>query len=173
MLRRAASGHIPATQLSKLAAASRIALAVIRGWPEAPSSPLQGSGPLLAGGGFWVCPVLPGWGAGGAVWPPFENAPVKRLSRKFSGPPPDDCAWASPESSKAAASAAVRQFAIRPVRSAMVRSYQSMIRKSGHRFSLATNAERVCAEIMLKQEDRADDDSKKSHRALMQPRRLE
>jgi hypothetical protein len=30
-----------------------------------------------------------------------------------------------------------------------------MIRKSGHRFSLATNAERVCAEIMLKQKDRA------------------
>lgn len=27
-----------------------------------------------------------------------------------------------------------------------------MIRKSGHRFSLATNAERVCAEIMLKEE---------------------
>jgi len=26
----------------------------------------------------------------------------------------------------------------------------SMIRKSGFRFSLATNAERVCAEIMLK-----------------------
>jgi hypothetical protein len=26
-----------------------------------------------------------------------------------------------------------------------------MIRKSGHRFSLATNAERVCAEIMLEQ----------------------
>jgi hypothetical protein len=25
-----------------------------------------------------------------------------------------------------------------------------MIRKSGHRFSLATNAERVCAENMLK-----------------------
>jgi hypothetical protein len=30
----------------------------------------------------------------------------------------------------------------------------SMIRKSGHRFSLATNAERVCAAIMLKQKDR-------------------
>src|ERR1700712_3779284 len=30
-----------------------------------------------------------------------------------------------------------------------------MIRKSGHRFSLATNTERVCAEIMLKQKDRA------------------
>jgi hypothetical protein len=28
-----------------------------------------------------------------------------------------------------------------------------MIRKSGSRFSLATNAERVCAEIMLKQID--------------------
>jgi hypothetical protein len=30
-----------------------------------------------------------------------------------------------------------------------------MIRKSGNRFSLATNAERVCAEIMLKQRARA------------------
>jgi hypothetical protein len=30
-----------------------------------------------------------------------------------------------------------------------------MIRKSGNRFSLATNAERVCAEIMLKQQTRA------------------
>ena len=28
-----------------------------------------------------------------------------------------------------------------------------MIRKSGNRFSLATNAKRVCAEIMLKQND--------------------
>jgi hypothetical protein len=28
-----------------------------------------------------------------------------------------------------------------------------MIRKSGYRFFLATNAERVCAEIMLKQGD--------------------
>jgi hypothetical protein len=28
-----------------------------------------------------------------------------------------------------------------------------MIRKSGSRFSLATNAERVCADIMLKQMD--------------------
>ena len=31
----------------------------------------------------------------------------------------------------------------------------SMIRKSGNRLSLATNAERVCAEIMLKQTARA------------------
>jgi hypothetical protein len=28
-----------------------------------------------------------------------------------------------------------------------------MIRKSGNRFSLATNADRVCAEIVLKQKD--------------------
>ncbi len=28
-----------------------------------------------------------------------------------------------------------------------------MIRKSGHRISIAANAERVCAEIMLKQRD--------------------
>ena len=50
-----------------------------------------------------------------------------------------------------------------------------MIRKSkpsgydptgGYRFSLATNAERVCAEIMLRQSIKRDDDSKKSHHAL-------
>jgi hypothetical protein len=36
-------------------------------------------------------------------------------------------------------------------RSSDFRENQSMIRKSGSRFSLATNAERVCAEIMLQQ----------------------
>jgi hypothetical protein len=36
-----------------------------------------------------------------------------------------------------------------------------------HRFSLTTNAERVCAEIVLKQKLERDDDSKKSHPALM------
>jgi len=41
-----------------------------------------------------------------------------------------------------------------------------MIRKSGYRLSLATNAERVCAEIMLKQKIERDDGSKKSHHAL-------
>src|ERR1700704_3733643 len=97
ILRRAASGHIEATQLSKLAAASRIAVAVIRGWPEAPSSPLQGSVPPA--GGLGAC-VAPEAGAEGAGLLPLEN----RLSRKFSGPPPDcasdcatdcatDCAW--------------------------------------------------------------------------------
>ena len=38
--------------------------------------------------------------------------------------------------------------------------------RGGYRFSLATNAERVCAEIMLKQKIERDDDSKKSHHAL-------
>jgi hypothetical protein len=42
-----------------------------------------------------------------------------------------------------------------------------MIRKSVQRFSLATNAERVCAEIMLSQRAKErDDGSTKSHRAL-------
>src|SRR6202000_2710973 len=100
MLRRAASGHIEATQLSKLAAASRIAAAVIKGWPEAPSSPLQGCGPLPDGG---VC-------AGArrvveTVWPPLKKWRLKRLSRKFRGPPPDDGAGAWPDSSRAAAAA--------------------------------------------------------------------
>src|SRR5690348_9792361 len=39
--RRAASGHIEATQDLKFAAAARIADAVISGEPEAPSSPLH------------------------------------------------------------------------------------------------------------------------------------
>jgi hypothetical protein len=50
MLRRAASGHIELTQLSKFAAACRMALAVINGWPEAPSSPLHGWAPLVDAG---------------------------------------------------------------------------------------------------------------------------
>jgi hypothetical protein len=33
----------------------------------------------------------------------------------------------------------------------------SMIRKSGNRFSLATNAKGVCAEIMLNQKERDHD----------------
>src|SRR6185437_15946732 len=104
MLRRAASGHIEATQLPKFAAASRIALAVIRGWPEAPSSPLQGKAALL--------PL-----AAGAGWFAFVG-PERMLLRKFSGPPPlEDCACASPAQSNAAASSAVaaRLFAENPV----------------------------------------------------------
>src|ERR1700716_1128118 len=96
MLRRAASGHIEAMQLSKFAAASRIAAAVISGWPDAPSSPLQGRGALLAEGAPGTCAEVPGGVAGEGVWPPFESEPVKRLSRKPSGPPPDGCACAPP-----------------------------------------------------------------------------
>src|SRR5947199_2516373 len=39
-----------------------------------------------------------------------------------------------------------------------------MVRKSGCRFSLATSAERVCAEIMLKKIERDDDSSSRSRR---------
>jgi hypothetical protein len=48
-----------------------------------------------------------------------------------------------------------------------------MIRKSGNRFSLATNAERVCAEIMLKTEGDSIDGSRLSnswrHHSVMVP----
>src|SRR6266850_5823740 len=85
MLRRAASGHIEATQLSKFAAASRIALAVIKGWPEAPSSPLQGGAAPLAAGALCACAEVPGRCPDGAVWLPLESEPVKMLSKKFRG----------------------------------------------------------------------------------------
>src|SRR5713226_5381317 len=104
MLRRAASGHIEATQFSKFAAASRIARAVISGWPEAPSSPLQGGAALLAAGADCACAVVPGRDVDGAAWLSFESEPVKMLPKKFKGPPPlDDCAHASPDSNSAAA----------------------------------------------------------------------
>src|SRR5271169_5084186 len=98
MLRRAASGHIEAIQLSKFAAASRIALAVISAWPEAPSSPLHGSGAPLAG-------AAADWA--GAVWPPFE--PLKMSPIKSSAPP-EDCAKASPQQTSAAATITVVRF---------------------------------------------------------------
>ena len=44
MLRLAASGHRPSTQDSKFAAAARIALACISGWPDEPDSPLHSFG---------------------------------------------------------------------------------------------------------------------------------
>src|SRR5262245_55186909 len=56
--RRAASGHMPATQFGKLAAAVRIASAVISGWPEAPDSPLHSRVPEPAVGG---AAVAVGW----------------------------------------------------------------------------------------------------------------
>src|ERR1700738_889799 len=91
MLRRAASGHIEATQLSKSAAACRIALAVISGWPEAPSSPLHGNGALLPPGDLCGC--------AGEV----EFGPEKMLPNRSESPPPGDCAQASPPHISAAA----------------------------------------------------------------------
>src|ERR1700730_13094472 len=91
MLRRAASGHIEATQLSKLAAACRIALAVISGWPEAASSPLHGNGVPLPPGD--VC------GCAGEV----EFGSEKMLPNRSESPPPGDCAQASPPHISAAA----------------------------------------------------------------------
>src|ERR1700686_223380 len=105
MLRRAASGHIEATQLSKFAAASRIALAVISGGPEAPSSPPPGSGAPLAAG-------APCAGATGGASPSFEDEPLKMLPRKSSGPLPEDCACAAPPQSRVTASSAAP---VRPV----------------------------------------------------------
>ena len=90
MLRRAASGRIEATQLSKFAAASRIAEAVIRGWPEAPSSPLQGRGAPLAFGAVCAC--------AGVV----EFCPEKMLPNRLEIPPLA-CASAAPARSRTVA----------------------------------------------------------------------
>jgi len=114
-LRRAASGHIEATQLLKFAAASRIALAVIKGWPEAPSSPLQGCGPPL--------PVLVA-AAGGPEVPDFD--PENMLLKKFETPlPSDDCASARPQTDSVVAItiAPVRSCANNPVRCVMSYPY--------------------------------------------------
>src|SRR5215210_906281 len=88
MLRRAASGHIEATQLSKFAAASRIADAVISGCPEAPSSPGQGNGALPRVGAGCTCADLLGSGIDGEASPAFDGEPLNKLSRKLSGPSP-------------------------------------------------------------------------------------
>ncbi len=51
MLRLAASGHRPSTQDSNLAAAARMALACMSGWPDEPDSPLHSFGGVTAGAG--------------------------------------------------------------------------------------------------------------------------
>src|SRR6202166_562794 len=93
MLRRAAAGHIEATQLSKFAAASRIGDAVIKGWPEAPCSPLQGR-PAL--------PAVPG--DDGARVADFW--PEKMLPNRLEIPLPDDWALAKPDTRRTAATTA-------------------------------------------------------------------
>src|SRR5207249_1833456 len=101
----------PATQLSKFAAASRIALAVISGWPEAPSSPLQGGAP--PGPGVCGCALLPAFGA-------------NKLLRKLETPSPELWALAATAEKSAAANAGapahpmidgIRRFIALPARS--------------------------------------------------------
>src|ERR1017187_119130 len=98
MLRRAASGHIEATQLPKFAAASRIARAVISGWPDAPSSPLQGGGEPSGPG--VACAAVP------------DFCPEKMLPNRFEIPPPDDWALAAPDSSRTAATITAAALAL-------------------------------------------------------------
>src|SRR3954463_3214834 len=133
ILRRAASGHIEATQLSKFAAASRIAEAVISGWPDAPSSPLQGGG-ALTGVGACACAETAGRGAAGVVGPALRTGRVKILSNRLKGPPPPEaCARASPHSNSAAATRAapVRLFANGRIRRAMFHPLPENTRLSG------------------------------------------
>ena len=70
-----------------------MALAVIKGWPEAPSSPLQGGGADGAPSGA---------GAACACGEAADFCPEKMLPRKFDTPLPDDWANAWPDSSIAA-----------------------------------------------------------------------
>src|SRR4051812_40166782 len=57
MCRFAASGHRLSRQAGKFAAAARIASAVIDGSPDAPDSPLQGSGAALGSAAGEIAPV--------------------------------------------------------------------------------------------------------------------
>src|SRR4051794_24742777 len=115
MLRRAASGHIPATQFGKFAAASRIADAVIKGCPEAPSSPLQGGG----------APSGPGAACVGFA----DFGPENRLPRKFETPLPGDWASASPSAPPKNSSTAATKVA--PVRLANTAFVEFMSFPSG------------------------------------------
>src|SRR4051794_3092188 len=64
MCRFAASGHRLSRQVWKFPAAARIASAVIEGSPDAPDSPLQGSGAVLEAAGE-IVPVAD-WAIAGA-----------------------------------------------------------------------------------------------------------
>src|SRR5438034_1238298 len=103
-LRRAASGHMAATQFPKFAAACRIAAAVIRGWPDAPSSPLQGGG----------APSGPGVGCAWGALPDF--CPGKMLPKKFETPLSlEDWATAGPQISACPEHSSVAASAIAAV----------------------------------------------------------
>src|SRR4051812_27332495 len=122
MPRRAASGHIPATQFGKFAAASRMAEAVIRGWPEAPSSPLQGGGAPS--------------GLGAACGEGADFCPENRLPRKFETPLlPEDWAKALPDSAGSKSSNAAATM-VAPVRLFIADAVQRMscLSAAGTRF---------------------------------------
>ena len=83
--------------------------------------------------------AVPVRAADGAVWLPFENVPVKMLSKKRRGPPLDDCAHASPHINSAAArmTAPVRLSADRLIRRIAFLSHSRKypaFRRSGRRF---------------------------------------
>src|ERR1700712_1032959 len=112
MPRRAASGHIPATQFGKFAAASRIADAVIRGWPGAPSSPLHGG----------AAPAGPGVACVAGA----DFCPENRLPRKLETPlVPEDWAKALPDSAGSKSSSAAATI-IAPVRLFIADAVQPM-----------------------------------------------
>src|SRR5712672_774666 len=66
MLRLAASGHRPSTQDSNLAAAARMALACMSGWPDEPDSPLHSLGGVGVAAGAGACAVT----TAGLIAPP-------------------------------------------------------------------------------------------------------
>src|SRR5579871_5651301 len=134
MPRRAASGHMPATQRSKLPAASRIADAVIRGWPDAPSSPLQGALPDGTGS------------VAGSVFGP-EKMPPNRLDN----PPPEDCASARSAHSKRAATmvAATSAFAKALIGSLMSPPLAAEFRLSGGPASVARAVSKSLTKLQI------------------------
>src|SRR5262249_39527387 len=72
MPRFCASGHRPSRQERKLAAAARMASAVISGWPDGPDSPLHSGAPDASEGGL--------------AWP--EPGPGRLKSERRSNPWP-------------------------------------------------------------------------------------
>src|SRR5882724_319024 len=66
----------------------------------------------------------------------------------------DACRGIDTQGSLAKAWADMDKAGVKRIQSSDPRRLESVIRKSGNRFSFATNAERVCAEIMLKQRDK-------------------
>src|ERR1700719_1687120 len=86
--RRAASGHRPARQLGKLAAAARMACAVMSGCPEAPDSPLHSGSEgretlsCLGSMGLNSARKSKPWEKAGALTAAASAAPMLRMQMK-------------------------------------------------------------------------------------------